>query len=85
MTEAHGRRIKRSVRIARKSAKFLLSPVEIVRFTAESATQSEKIAVVKRDTHAGTKNITRVAKSKSEEPSLTGFFCPGEKSKFYPR
>ena len=49
MTEGHGRCIKRSVQIARKSAKFPSSPAETVRFIAKSATQSEKIAVVKRD------------------------------------
>ena len=49
MTDGHGRCIKRFVRIARKSAKFPLSPAETVQFTAKIATQSEKIAVVKRD------------------------------------
>jgi len=49
ITNGHGRCIKRSVQIARKSVKFPSSPAETVQFTAKSATQSEKIAVVKRD------------------------------------
>lgn len=47
MTEDQGRCIKQSARIARKNAKFLSSPAEIVQFTAKSATQSGKIEVVK--------------------------------------
>ena len=39
---------KRCVQIARKSAKFLLSPEEIVQFTAKNVIQNEKIAAVKK-------------------------------------
>lgn len=39
--------IRRFVQIVRKSAKCPLSPEGIVQFTAENATQSEKIAAVK--------------------------------------
>jgi len=37
------------VQNVRKNAKSLLNPEMTVRYTAESVTQSEKIAVVKRD------------------------------------
>ena len=47
MTDRRGRCIKQCVRIARKSAMFLLSLPERVRFTAKSVTQSEKTAAVK--------------------------------------
>lgn len=47
MIDGRGRCIKRSVQTARKSVKFLLSPVGTVQFTAKSATQSEKITAVK--------------------------------------
>ena len=47
MTDSREICIKRFVRIARKSAKFLLSPAGIAQFIVKSATQSEKIAVVK--------------------------------------
>ncbi len=40
--------IKRSVQNAKKNAKFLSSPAEIVRFTAKSAIRSAKIACVKK-------------------------------------
>jgi hypothetical protein len=48
MIGSRERCIKRSVQIARKSAKFLLSPEETVQFTAKNAIQNEKIAAVKR-------------------------------------
>ena len=48
MTDSRGKCTKRSVQIARKSAKFLLSPEETVQFTAKNAIQNEKIAAVKR-------------------------------------
>lgn len=40
---------KRSVRIARKSAKYLLSQTATARFTAEIAIQRERIAGAKRE------------------------------------
>ena len=46
MTEGQGRCIKRSVLIARKSAKFPSSPAEIVQFTAGIAFQSARKKVV---------------------------------------
>ncbi|HOW35188.1 MAG TPA: hypothetical protein PL155_02055 [Candidatus Omnitrophota bacterium] len=46
--EARERCIKRFVQIARKNAKFLLSPKAIVPFTAETVIQKEKIAAAKR-------------------------------------
>jgi hypothetical protein len=49
MTGDHERCTKRFAQNARKNAKSLLNPVGIVRFTAKSATQREKIAVVKRE------------------------------------
>lgn len=55
MANGHGRCIKRYVRIARKSVKFPSSPAETVQFTVKIATQSEKIAVVKK-TRIGAKN-----------------------------
>ena len=48
MTNGHGRCIKRSVLIARKSAKFPSSPAEIVQFTARIAFQSARKKVVRR-------------------------------------
>lgn len=48
MTEVRGRCIKRSVRIAKKSARFLLSPEEIVPFIAKNAFQNAKTAVNKK-------------------------------------
>jgi hypothetical protein len=46
--ELRGRCTRRFAQNVRKNAKSLLNPEMTVRYTAESATQSEKIAVVKR-------------------------------------
>jgi hypothetical protein len=43
---SRGKCIKQCVLIAKKSAKFLLSLMELVQFIAKSVTQSEKIAAV---------------------------------------
>ena len=48
MTEVQGRCTKLFVQIAKKSAKFLLSPEGTVPFTAKNAIQNEKIAAVNR-------------------------------------
>ena len=47
-TEDRVKCTKRCVQIARKSAKFLLNPKEIVPFTAKIVIQNEKIAAVNR-------------------------------------
>jgi hypothetical protein len=47
MTEARGRCIRRLAQTARKNAKFLLSPAEIVRYIAVSAFQSAETKAVR--------------------------------------
>ena len=72
MTEGRGKCTKRSVRIARKSAKFLSSPEMTVRFTARNATQSARIAVVKRATGAKNARFLRVRKIGSVKRNQAG-------------
>ena len=60
MTGGRGKCIKRSVQIAKKSAKFLLSLEGTARFTAKNAIQNEKIVAVRKNWRIGELGDTRL-------------------------
>lgn len=65
-TEDRAKCTKQSVRIARRSAKFLLSPEETVRSIAKNAIQNGKKAAVKRDSIGAGINLLLLGKEEAE-------------------
>ncbi len=80
MTGSHAKCTKRFARIARRSARSLLSPAAIARSTAKSATRSGKIAAVN---NKGIATPAFACFSQAEQGNFFNFFLTSGKFVVY--